>query len=116
MLRVLGILLAIVLIGAYTYTHTRNAFLGPHVQLNEPQHSETVSESLIEIEGTAERASTIAINDKQALLEENGSFSASLLLAPGYNIIEITAVDRFGRESTDHLEIMYLENQEVQRL
>ena len=106
-LRVVSIALIVVLIGSYAYTHIRSAFLGPNIELTESFHGTTVSEPLIELSGVAIRTSSLAINDTPALIEENGLFKASLLLALGYNIIEITAVDRFGRESTNHIEIMY---------
>ncbi len=71
---------------------------GPEIAVNEPRDGQTVKNSFVEISGTAKNISSISIDGRPIFTDEKGFFKENLLLAKGYNIIEVQAVDKFGKK------------------
>lgn len=102
------ITIAIVLvISGYVYFQSYNFIEGPVISINTPINGSSVDESLVEIEGEAKNISYITLNDRQIFTDEEGFFKEKLLLSYGYNLVTIAAKDRFGRDTTEVLEIIY---------
>lgn len=101
-----GVLL-IIAIAAYAYSKSDDFAAGPTITILSPKNGTTVNESLIEIQGFAEHISHITLNGRQIFTTEEGIFDEQLLLAYGYNIITLTAQDRFERTITKTLELVY---------
>jgi len=99
--------LIVVAILSYGYFQSRNFLYGPSITILEPVHGETYTDSLVNITGSAKRISYLELNDRQIFIDENSNFNEKLLLADGYNIMVLKARDRFGREETKTLEIVY---------
>ena len=70
---------------------------GPQLNITSPTSGTSTDQTFISIEGFAGNVSFITMNDNQIFIDESGVFKEKLLLAPGYNIIEVKAKDRFGR-------------------
>ncbi len=66
-------------------------------------HGETllVTGKAADLSGVA----SVTVNGQSAVLDENGNFSAELLLKPGLNDITITAVDIFKNRSTEKFSV-----------
>lgn len=77
------------------------------VSITAPLNGSSVNSSFIEIEGKALNISYITLNDRQIFTNEEGIFKEKLLLSYGYNVITISAKDRFGRNTKEILEIIY---------
>lgn len=96
-LRISVITLLIGVLSFYSY-HQASAFIsGPTLSIDSPALGGTLTERLVTVSGTAKNASIITINGTDTFIDENGRFSEQLLLAPGYTILEVVIVDRFGR-------------------
>ncbi len=100
-------LLVIVLFGGYVYFQSYNLIEGPIVDVSAPSNGKSVTKPLVEIEGVAKNISYITLNDRQIFTDEEGVFKEKLLLLYGYNLITISAKDRFGRNTKEVLEIIY---------
>lgn len=103
---VIGILFVLIIF-TYTYMKSGNYLEGPVIIINAPENGMTVSDSLINIEGTANYISHIQLNNNQIYVDENGKINEQLLLSYGYNIITLEAEDRFGRKIKKTIEIVY---------
>ncbi|MEK7120882.1 MAG: hypothetical protein AAB840_02215 [Patescibacteria group bacterium] len=102
-------IVAVVFVGGYAVFQARKIVSGPSVDIKSPQNGEVVYKNPIEIYGVAKNINAISVNDRPIFIDENGIFKEKLLLYLGYNIVEINAKDRFGKETTKRLEIV-LEN------
>ncbi|MCR4330887.1 MAG: hypothetical protein NUV49_03345 [Patescibacteria group bacterium] len=102
--------LAIIIVGVigYSYYQARDFLMGPSVTILSPQNGAGLKDALVDITGRAKNISHIALNDRPISIDEVGAFSEKLLLSPGYNIMEITARDRFGRGTTEILELVLI--------
>ena len=65
-----------------------------------------VQSSHLEIVGTATNVSLIFLNGRQIFTDDTGKFKESLLLAKGYNIIEVSGKDKFDRQVKQQREII----------
>jgi hypothetical protein len=97
----------VLLVFAFVYYEMRDVVAGPVIIMREPQNGGTATTSLIHVIGTVKNASQILLNDRQIYTDENGNFGEELLLAPGYNILELEAIDRFKHISKKQLELVY---------
>jgi len=94
----------------YAYIELKDVVRGPELEISTPLNGSTTNTSLVNIHGKASHISFIHLNDRKIFTDEFGSFSEQLLLYPGYNIITITAEDRFARSITKKVEIVYKDN------
>lgn len=103
--RLLVVVLTLVII-IYGYTHVRAFMAGPLIKVTSPRDGETVEDALVTMTGTANRISQISLNGRQIFTDEAGHFKEELLLAYGYNILELKAEDRFGRTVKETLRLV----------
>ncbi|MEK7585540.1 MAG: hypothetical protein AAB455_03460 [Patescibacteria group bacterium] len=69
----------------------------PTLTINAPAAGAMVSDELLTVSGRADRLTKLTINNEPLVLSNGGIFETKLLLATGYNIINFSGVDRFGR-------------------
>ena len=91
----------------YAYYQMRDFLNGPSIIITEPFNGQTVHEEIVSVSGNAKRISGITLNDRKIFTDENGIFTEKVALFQGYNEIEVSVQDRFNREKTTLLEIVY---------
>lgn len=92
--------------GLYGLYKASNFLIGPKIFIESPEEGKAVSNSYLEIKGTVKNVSTLSLNGQQIFTDENGFFKENLLLARGYNIIEIAATDKFGHQTKIQREVI----------
>ena len=95
------------LLAFYSFGRAENLILGPRLTITSPQNGQAFDSDLLTLKGSVKNASHLYLNDRQIFTCEEGLFEENLLLHYGYNIIENTALDRFGKEKTNVLKIVY---------
>lgn len=100
-------LLIVLGIVGYSLYQARNILQGPTITIAAPQNGTRVFEPEIHITGSTENVSSITLNDRPIFIDETGIFSEVYLLGTGYNVIEFTIEDRFGRTHTELLKLFY---------
>jgi hypothetical protein len=95
----------ILLVGlaAYSAFQARAYLQGPRIVIEETKQNG----ELLALSGTAERIAFLTLQGKQIYTNEYGVWQETILLNPGYNIIEVAAKDRFGREVKVHKDIYF---------
>jgi len=102
-----GLVLLFAVILGYSYFKTKDLFKGVRLTVEGLTDGETIDNSFLKISGTAKKAVYVSINDREIFIDSNGVFNDSLILIPGYNIIEIKARGRFGKEKKKVYQIVY---------
>jgi len=97
------------LILGYSLYQSRNLLMGPVITINEPKNGSTTEEQMIKIAGAAKNIKSISLDDRPIFIDEAGSFSEKLLLSNGYNIIKISAWDKFDKKTDKLIEVVYKE-------
>jgi len=85
----------IILYAAY---QARYVIGGPSLIIDQPIDGEIFQDPLITVSGRAKNTTRISLNGRAIYTDEDGNFSAALLLQEGHTIIEMRAIDKFGKE------------------
>lgn len=66
-----------------------------------------VDKSVIKITGNAENATNLTLNGREISVNEAGDFDETIALLIGYNVVNITAKDKFGYIDEKNYKIIY---------
>jgi hypothetical protein len=102
---IIGIVFFLVIV-TYGGFKMYSVLLGPEIVIESPQSGSTIMAPLITVTGQAKRIAKLYFNDRKIFTDDSGNFQESLLLARGYNILELEAEDGFGRKVTKHIELV----------
>jgi hypothetical protein len=89
--------LVVSILGLVVY-NIRDLLFGAPLSVTIAPNGSTVADTFMPISGKALHAREILINGRAVLVDRKGRFSDSILLSPGYNIIEVALKDRFGNK------------------
>ena len=67
----------------------------------------TFSNSIINITGNAINAIHLKLDGREISINKKGDFTETLALLPGYNIISIEAIDKFGKIDDKNYKLTY---------
>lgn len=101
-----AITLVVIFVLGYSWSRTRDLLRGPELTVL-PIDTATLASPLIKLEGQVKRVAHLRLNDGKIFADASGHFTEELLLYPGYNMIKVEAVDRFGRKVNQYLELAY---------
>lgn len=106
LLKTLLIGIAFALVLAYGFWQARQLLEGPIVTITSPTNGSTISDTHTMLTGTVQNVSYLTLNGRQIYADEKGIIKEPLLLPQGYNIIQISGADKFGRETTHTLKLV----------
>ncbi len=95
----------VVIIGYGSY-QMRGLINGPRITVETPLNGSSLTSSLVTISGQASRVTKLFLNGAKLTPDQTGRFTSQLLLATGYNIIQLDGEDRFGRRVEKKLELV----------
>jgi hypothetical protein len=76
----------------------RDSIWGTPLSISTVKNGTTITDSALPIAGVARHARELLINGRPITLTRDGSFSDTVLLSPGYNIVEVALKDQFGNQ------------------
>lgn len=100
--------LGITIVLGYSYFVLEDFVRGPRIEITSPENGFSTTTPLIIVSGRAIHTSVLMLNDASTTVDLKGNFSESLLLAEGYNIINLKAEDRYHRIAEKNIEIVFL--------
>ena len=109
-LKIFLISIFLFLILGYAFYQSRSLLAGPLIDVREPKNGQTIDHQLINIAGGTKNIKKITLNDRQIYVDEFGDFNERLLLSEGYNIMKISAWDKFGKKTEKMIEVIYKQN------
>lgn len=101
---VVCILLALL---GYIYFEARPFLSGPQLEIVAPSDGFVTAESPLVVSGRARYITKITLNGNPIFIDESGAFQRALPLLPGYQVIEVSVQDRFGRTRTERISGLY---------
>jgi hypothetical protein len=70
---------------------------GVDLRISGVSDGQTFSNPAVQVSGQAKNARNLSIDGRPVLIDRDGYFQESLILAPGYNIMTFKASDKFGK-------------------
>lgn len=93
---ILAIMIVIVGYIAFQYS---SFFLGPRLQIIEPQNNSVISNNIVEVRGKTDPYATVLINNEEAYVQLDGTFRKTLYLFEGSKSITISSRNRNGKDT-----------------
>lgn len=103
--------LAIIAIVGYSFFVIDDFVRGPRIIIDTPKNGYSTTTPVIVVSGHGIHTNNLSINGMQTPVDLEGSFRAQLILAPGYNIIKVTAKDNYERTVEKTIEMVLKEEQ-----
>lgn len=79
---------------------------GPKISIETLRNGSTLTDPMIRISGIATFTRELIVNGESFALSPTGAFDEKLILSPGYNLITILGVDRYGKANQETYSIM----------
>ncbi len=95
-LKISGFSIFFLLIIVYAFFRSHDLIYGIKIQNVNITDGMKTTVSVIKIIGNAKNAVNITLNGREISINENGDFNETITLLSGYNMINITAKDKFG--------------------
>jgi|SRR3989344_1263109 len=91
----------------FTYFKTHDLLFGQGIKVESPDNGQTLEESFVRIIGSAPGSTMLTVGGAKVVPDQAGHFIKETILGIGYNVIDIVSVDRFNRETSERLELVY---------
>lgn len=78
----------------------RRLLQGPKISIYSPTDGSSTSTTAVLVSGVAHNVSFLTLDDQPAFTDESGYFAVTLSPPPGYTVVTVAAVDRFGRRAS----------------
>lgn len=98
--------LGVIIVIGYSFFVLDDFVRGPRITVDSPISGFSTTTATIVITGRGIHTNNLSINGAQTPVDLNGNFRSQLILAPGYNIIKLTAKDNYERFVEKTLEIV----------
>lgn len=95
-LQITGLAVFFLLIIIYAFFRSQDLIFGVKIQNVNIMDGEKVANNIIEVKGNAKNAINLTLNGREITIDAGGNFNETIALLVGYNIINITAKDKFG--------------------
>jgi len=91
----------------YAFYRSYDLIFGVKIKNVNIVNGATLNNSVIEVTGTAKGAINLTLNGREILIDQKGNFNDTIALLPGYNIINIKAMDKFGYIDEKNYKLTY---------
>lgn len=95
-LKIILISIFFLIIIFYAFLTSKDLIFGVKIKNVNIIDNSKVNTEILPITGTARHAIKLRLNQREISVDQQGNFSESIALSPGYNIINIIAQDKFG--------------------
>jgi hypothetical protein len=106
-IKIIGFVLFFILIIVYAIVGSKDLIWGVKIKNVNLVDGSTATSSIIKLTGDARNAIKLTLNGREISVDQNGNFSETIALLPGYNIINIKAEDKFGDIDEKNYKLMY---------
>ncbi len=105
--KIAGISIFFLAILSYAFFVSHNFIYGVKIRNVNIVDGSKVADSLLPVTGNAKNAITLTLNGREISIDQDGNFTETIALLPGYNIINIKAIDKFGYTDEKNYKIIY---------
>ncbi|MFC1756722.1 hypothetical protein ACFLZC_00995 [Patescibacteria group bacterium] len=109
-IKISAVVVVAIILSFYFFHQAKAFLLGPQLTIDFPEDGQVLGDAFISVRGKTLNTVLLMVDGKQILTDSFGSFSKSLILAEGYNIIELSAKDKFDREINKKLKVVLNQN------
>ncbi|OGI95601.1 hypothetical protein A2917_03570 [Candidatus Nomurabacteria bacterium RIFCSPLOWO2_01_FULL_42_17] len=95
------------LILIYAFFRSHDLIFGVQIKNVNLTDGAKVGDNILKITGNAKNAINLTLNGREISINKEGDFNETFALLVGYNIINITAKDKFGYTDEKNYKLIY---------
>jgi hypothetical protein len=92
----ISLLVFFILIITYAFFRSQDLIFGVKIRNVNLADGMEITERVMKVTGNAKNAINLTLNGREITIDQDGNFNETIALLPGYNIITIKALDKFG--------------------
>ena len=97
------------LIVLFAFARSTDLIFGVKIREVNLKDGAVLKESILKIIGNAKNAVNLTLNGREISIDLEGDFSETIALLPGYNTVNLKAIDKFGYQDEKNYKLIYLE-------
>ena len=95
------------IIVVFVFFNSKDLIFGVKIKNVNLQNNLKVSDSIFEITGNAKNAVKLTLDGREISVDQKGNFDETIAFLSGYNLVEITAQDKFGHVDEKNYKVIY---------
>ncbi len=103
---IMSCMMLFIVIGIFSYMKMSFLIKGVSIQASIEHNDNT---TIAKVVGNAKHATYLSLNGREIFIDKDGSFSEPIALIPGFSVVTIDAVDKFGKSKEKKFQIVYKE-------
>ena len=107
LVKVTSLSILFLLIAVFVFFNSRQLIFGVKIKNVSITDNQKFTGSLLKVSGNAKNALFIALDGREVSVDQSGYFEETITLSPGYNIVNITAKDKFGNIDEKNYKVIY---------
>lgn len=100
-----GVLFVLLTVG-YIVFQVYSINRAPSLQIFEPQDRQVIKDSFVNVHGQTDPGMSVTVNRQDVFVGNNGDFKTQLGITPGPRDLQITAQNKFGKQTTKTVSIV----------
>jgi hypothetical protein len=105
--KITGFSVFFIIIIVYAFFVSKDLIFGVKIKNVNLADGAIFTENIVKVTGNAKNAINLILNGREISINEQGDFEETIVLLPGYNIINLKAQDKFGRIDEKNYKLMY---------
>ena len=97
----------ILLVVIYAFIGSYDLVFGVKIKNVNLTSGQTTEGNIQEVSGNAKNAISLKLNGHEISIDKEGDFKETIALSPGYNIVNIEALDKFGHNDSKDYQLIY---------
>jgi|SRR3989344_3694535 len=106
-LQITGFFIFFLLIVGYAFFRSQDLIFGVKINNVNLRDGEKVTNNILKVAGNAKNATNLTLNGREISINEASDFDETIALLLGYNIVNITAKDKFGYVDEKNYQLIY---------
>lgn len=90
----------------YAFFRSHDLIFGVKIKNVNINDGTTVTNNVLNVTGNAKNAIKLTLNGREISIDQAGNFNETIALLPGYNIVDIKAVDQFKYSDEKNYKLM----------
>ena len=95
----------------YTFFIAKDLIFGVKIRNVNLSDGAKMTEKIVKITGKAKNSIDLRLNGRSISIDQEGNFNETIAFLPGYNIVNIKAVDDFGNTDEKNYKLIYENNE-----
>jgi hypothetical protein len=105
-IKIAGFSVFFILIIIFAFSRSKDLIIGVKIKNVNINDGATMTDNIMKITGLAKNAINLSLNGREISIDQQGNFSETIALLPGYNIISLQARDKFGYEDEKNYKLI----------